>query len=252
MWNVNLNDETKPNYYAIIPANIRYDNSLKAIEKLMYGEITALTNKEGYCFAKNGYFAELFEVANNTVSRWISNLEKKGYIKVDIIRDKRGQILERRIFIVNTYLQNCRYLYIQKEIYPIYKIVEDNNINIRIDRLFNYIINKESENFENFTEDENMEFLRILQKLEFDYTADILQTFTKENVEKLKIIIYALKELYKSNKRQLIGRVKREDLIFVYDNCKNKQIEYEETTKEINNFFEYYYISLIKSLEKSY
>ena len=45
MWNVNLNDENKPNYYAIIPANIRYDNSLKAIEKLMYGEITVLTNK---------------------------------------------------------------------------------------------------------------------------------------------------------------------------------------------------------------
>ena len=63
---MNLNDENKPNYYAIIPANVRYDSNLKAIEKLMYGEITALTYKEGYCFAKNGYFAELFDVANSS------------------------------------------------------------------------------------------------------------------------------------------------------------------------------------------
>lgn len=72
-----LSEENKPNYYAIIPAEIRYDNSLKAIEKLMYGEITALTNKDGYCFASNKYFAELFDVALNTVSRWIAGLEKK-------------------------------------------------------------------------------------------------------------------------------------------------------------------------------
>ena len=30
-----------------------------------------------------------------------------------------------------------------------------------------------------------------------------------------------------------------------------KQLEYENTSKEINNFFEYYYISLIRKLEKA-
>ena len=35
----------KPNYYAIIPANVRYDNELRANEKLLYGEITALSSK---------------------------------------------------------------------------------------------------------------------------------------------------------------------------------------------------------------
>ena len=40
--------------------------------------------------------------------------------------------------------------------------------------------------------------------------------------------------------------------MFVYDNCKNKQTEYEGTIKQINNFFEYYYTSLIRSLEKNY
>ena len=63
----------KPNYYAIIPANVRYSN-LKPNAKLLYAEITALSNKLGYCYARNGYFAELYGVNKNTVSRWISDL----------------------------------------------------------------------------------------------------------------------------------------------------------------------------------
>ena len=54
-----------------------------------------------------------------------------------------------------------------------------------------------------------------------------------------------------SSKRQLIYKVTKENLIFVYDKCKSKQEEYEGTIKQINNFFEYYFTSLIKSLEKN-
>ena len=165
-----FNDENKPNYFAIIPAEIRYNKNLKAIEKLMYGEITALSNKEGYCFATNKYFAELFDVANNTVSRWISNIEKQGYIKVVIIRNKNKQIIERRIYMTNTYIQNCIYSYQQNSIYPIDRNVEDNNIKNRIDRLFNLIINNTEAKLENLSEKQNNEFLKILIKLEFNYT----------------------------------------------------------------------------------
>ena len=40
-----VNEENQVNYYSIIPATIRYDNRLKASEKLIYDEITALTNR---------------------------------------------------------------------------------------------------------------------------------------------------------------------------------------------------------------
>ena len=39
----------KPSYYAVIPAEVRYDNELSADEKLMYGELTCLTSAYGYC-----------------------------------------------------------------------------------------------------------------------------------------------------------------------------------------------------------
>jgi len=96
-----MTEQTNRNYYAIIPANVRYDKTLTANAKLLYGEITALTNDKGYCWASNGYFAELYEVSKETISRWISILEKNGYVNTQIIyRDNSKEILERRIYII--------------------------------------------------------------------------------------------------------------------------------------------------------
>ena len=87
-----------PTYYANIPANVRYSN-LKPNAKLLYGEITALSNKLGYCFASNSYFAELYGVSKNTVSRWIGDLNKLGFITVQIERNSNNQITKRIIGI---------------------------------------------------------------------------------------------------------------------------------------------------------
>ena len=88
----------KPNYYAIIPANVRY-SSLKPNAKLLYGEITALSNKLGYCFASNSYFAELYGVSKNTVSRWLTDLKKLGFITIQIERNSNKEITKRIIGI---------------------------------------------------------------------------------------------------------------------------------------------------------
>jgi hypothetical protein len=87
-----------PTYYANIPADVRYSN-LKPNAKLLYGEITALSNKLGYCFASNSYFAELYGVSKNTVSRWIGDLNKLGFITVQIERNSNNQITKRIIGI---------------------------------------------------------------------------------------------------------------------------------------------------------
>lgn len=90
-----------PSYYAIIPADVRYDRNLKANEKLLYGEITCLSQKEGYCFASNNYFAELYEVTPQAISGWVKNLERCGYITCEYLHNGT-EIKERRIRIANS------------------------------------------------------------------------------------------------------------------------------------------------------
>ena len=87
----------KPNLFAIIPAKVRYDKNLRANEKLLYGELTALTNKHGYCFASNNYFAELYEVTPQAISRWINNLKKQGYITIEYTYKNGTKEIEQRL-----------------------------------------------------------------------------------------------------------------------------------------------------------
>lgn len=67
-------------YYAIIPASVRYDVRLTANAKLLYGEITALCNDKGYCWARNAYFADLYGKTETSISQWISSLVDCGYV----------------------------------------------------------------------------------------------------------------------------------------------------------------------------
>lgn len=93
--------EQVANYYAIIPACVRYDNTLKPNEKLLYGEITALCNEEGYCWATNEYFAQLYEVHTKTISQWINELKEKGYLRVELVRNEKTKAIEKRIISIN-------------------------------------------------------------------------------------------------------------------------------------------------------
>ena len=91
----------QPNYYAVLSAEVRYDNRLKANVKLLFAEITALCNMNGECFATNKYFSELYDKSKTSISVWISELVKYGYIKVHYTyKEGTKEILNRHISIL--------------------------------------------------------------------------------------------------------------------------------------------------------
>ena len=87
----------QPGFYSILPAVVRYDTRLTDSEKIFFSEITALSNKYGYCTASNGYFARLYSVTKVTVSRRISHLKELNHIHVEIVREGK-EIKQRKIF----------------------------------------------------------------------------------------------------------------------------------------------------------
>jgi SOS-response transcriptional repressor LexA len=93
--------EEEPNYYAILPANVRYDFDLKDKAKLLYAEITSLANSQGYCWATNKYFGELYNISSETVSRLIKDLINKGYLKSEFIyKGNSREIQQRRLYLL--------------------------------------------------------------------------------------------------------------------------------------------------------
>lgn len=91
---------SKPAFYAIIPATVRYHKEVPPLGRLLYGEITALCNQRGYCFATNQYFADLYEVSIRTIQKSIKSLVDPGFIRVEVDRSApKGA--DRRIYIVD-------------------------------------------------------------------------------------------------------------------------------------------------------
>jgi len=112
------NEKTRASYYAIIPARVRYDDKLTYFEMILYGEIVALSNKLGYCYASNDYFAWLYKKDQRTISRAVNNLSKCGHIVSDIEKSEGNQ---RRLYIAVGYQAPPP---IDKNVYtPIDKIV---------------------------------------------------------------------------------------------------------------------------------
>lgn len=76
-----MTDIERPNYYSILPASVRYCKKISNFGKLLFSEITALSNKYGYCTASNMYFAKLYDKDKSTIQRQITNLKKSWFFK---------------------------------------------------------------------------------------------------------------------------------------------------------------------------
>ena len=88
----------KPNYYAVIPADVRYSKKLTPNAKLLYAEITALCNMNGKCTASTKYFCNLYEVSRGSIQNWLKMLQDNNYIERTVIfKQGSKEILSRYI-----------------------------------------------------------------------------------------------------------------------------------------------------------
>ena len=79
----------------MIPAQVRYSDDLPAGAKILYAEISSLTDARGYCFASNEYFADLYKASIRTVQRHLDALKAGGFIRIE---DGDGGSKQRKIF----------------------------------------------------------------------------------------------------------------------------------------------------------
>lgn len=92
-------EDSRPGYYAVIPADVRYDDRIPANAKLLYGEISALIGASGFCYASNSYFMRIYGFSDPTITRLITKLEDAGYIKRVLEKDKSGQVVRRKLYL---------------------------------------------------------------------------------------------------------------------------------------------------------
>ena len=111
----------KPNYYAILTSEVRYNENLTPNAKLLYAEITALINMNGECFASNKYFADLYGKSKTTISKWVSELVKEGYVEVKLTYKEGSKEINNR------YIRILKGGMVKNLNTPILKKLKDNN-----------------------------------------------------------------------------------------------------------------------------
>lgn len=124
-----------PNYYAILTSDVRYCPDLSPQEKILFAEITALSQKDGVCYAGNSYFAELYGLTDTTISHQISDLEKLGFIKIDF--EKEGARVKKRMITIAKNRNGIDVLLAKKSNRTVAKNRKENNTSNIILQVYN-------------------------------------------------------------------------------------------------------------------
>lgn len=83
--------EPQESYWVVIPHSVLSNKNLKSIDKLVYGEISSLTRKDGYCTAHNKHFENVLCIKEKSIQRSLSRLEEEGLIKCEITHIMNGK-----------------------------------------------------------------------------------------------------------------------------------------------------------------
>lgn len=94
-----MENEREAAFWCVAPISVIKAKDISQSAKLLYVLITALQVERGYCYASNKYLAEGIGLdADRSIRRVIQELADNGYITVQIVRNERNTVVERRIF----------------------------------------------------------------------------------------------------------------------------------------------------------
>lgn len=234
--------EDKPNYYAIIPANVRYDSNLKDKAKLLYGEITALSNKNGICFASNSYFAKLYNVTNTTISLLIKDLIDNGYIEREIIYKDGTKEIENR------YLRILKEGYLRNLKGGMQENLKDNNTSINNTSINIYTTTTmDNENLYDYLQENGFVLSPIHYEVISNWEDNELTRYAikqavlnnKYNIKYIDKILYSYKKDNITTIQQVIEREeehKNKIDLYYQNKYKIKESRYEETQRKIEEW----------------
>lgn len=223
--------DLKRNYYAIIPANVRYDKNLIPNAKLLYGEITALCNEKGFCWASNNYFAGLYGVSTTSIKKWLKSLEDGGYIKREVRYKEGSKEIDTRWITIVTYGREEKLPTPRQEKGPDNNTSFNNTTNNTkdilpeaSDKTPKQKNKKEKAVKETYGEFENV----LLTKEEYQKLLDRFPSDLKPRIEKLSGYVASTGKAYKSHYATIIMWAKK-------DEPKQRSRGYD--TSEYDDFF---------------
>ena len=156
-----------------IPAEILLNKDLSDKEKIILSMILYLSEETKSCFASNKYIASIINVTANRVSKIISSLKEKQYIKVQLKYKTDSKEIEQRqitpiVQNINRYNSKSQedigtnnYLDSQNQLYPIYNKDKD---------IINNIKNKNNYNKESLSQKNNKANFGQRDYTDYDFT----------------------------------------------------------------------------------
>ena len=156
-----------------IPVEVLLNKDLSDKEKIILSMILYLSEETKSCFASNKYIASIVNVTANRVSKIISSLKEKQYIKVQLKYKTDSKEIEQRqitpiVENINRYNSKSQegigtnnYLDSQNQLYPIYDKDKD---------IINNIKNKNNYNKESLNQKNNKANFEQRDYTDYDFT----------------------------------------------------------------------------------
>ena len=137
-------------------------------------------------------------------------------------------------------------------------ILINNNNNIyklnytKLNLLFNYLINKEKQKFENFKETDKDSIRNILKKIEILIQPEVINYFKEDELINYKLQYWAITEIYLSPYKAFLDNLNRSNFLFRFLKTKqymNINIK-NQNEEELCSFMNYFITCLRKELEE--